>query len=307
MRRLLPVLLCLVFVAAGCADSDSAADNDLETTTTAVTAVAEARATTTTQPTTTSAAPVFAQLAADQHEGVDASEVLLVEALIAAYNAGDGVAFVDAMGAAEQILYYDYFGEGGYTTQIDPSTQADSIEEWDHPLGFRWELRRCEPSEDLPGTTECLMYRYDPIANTEMHRFPVDAVLSVATEDGAVQDVWLKYLEPNWNVLVWKLSRWVTIFHPEDWDEMFNTEVASSDFNYWDLHHTAASAAMLAEHVNEWERMTTLSQDKEFYDWVSEHEPEALDMMWPTGRIQDHTFFVEQATYWTRLVDEYPG
>lgn len=296
MRRLLPVLLLVALVAVGCSESGSSTTEGFEPTTTVE------------QPATTSTTSALPQLATDQYEGVNSSDVLLVEALIAAYNNGDGTAFVDAMGGAEQLLYYDFFGEGAYSIEIDSDVQAQSIVEWDHPLGFRWELRRCGQSEDLPGATQCAMYRYDPIADTEMHRFPVDVVLSVTTQDGALDSVRLKYLAPNWGTLTWKLSRWVTIFHPEDSDLLFNAEVATGTrFSYWDLHHSGASVAVLADRVDAWEKMTLLSQDEEFYDWVSEHEPEALDVMWPTGRIQDHTFFVEQATYWTRLVDEYPG
>jgi hypothetical protein len=61
---------------------------------------------------------------------------------------------------------------------------------------------------------------------------------------------------------VWKFSRWVTILHPEGWDVLFNTDVGTGQFNYWDLHHSGASAAVLPERLKVWEAMTMLSQDK---------------------------------------------
>jgi hypothetical protein len=301
LRWLIPFTL-VVLLLAGCGDTaDDSADTTLAPATTT------AATTTITMPSTTTVAPL-PELAEENYEEVDASDVLLVEALVDAYNTGDGTAFTEAMGAADEVLYYDYFGEGGYEIQVDPETQAQSIEEWDHPLGFQWELRRCEPSEDLPDATQCAMYRYDPIADTEKHQFPVDAVLSVTTEGGSVQDVWIKYMEWNWNTLTWEFSQWVRIFHPDDWEVLFDTEPASSKFHYWDLHHSVASAAVLSERVSAWESMTVLSQNEEFYDWVAEREPEALEVMWPAGRGRDVNIFTEDtASLWTRLVDEYTG
>ncbi len=303
MRRLLPVLVCILLVAAGCADSGSVTDS--ETTTTAVTTVAEFTPTTTKQPATASAVPALPQLAADLYEGVDASDVLLVEALVDAYNTGDGAAFIEAMGSTGEILYYDYSDKGAYDIRIEPNVQAQSIEEWDHPLGFRWELRRCEPSEDLPGSSQCAMYRYDPIADTEMHRFPVDAVLSVTTDDDSIQNIWLKYRGAVWTTLTWKFSRWVMIFHPEDWDTLFTTDPATRQLNYWDLNHSGESVEVLAERVAAWEEMTLLSQNKEFYDWVAANHPEALDVMWPSEWGLEHTFMADMAPFWTQLTDEY--
>jgi len=297
MRRLLPILLCLMFVGAGCADSGSATNVPSETVT----------PTTTTQAAATSTTTVLPQLATEQYEGVSASDVLLVEALVASYNAGDGAAFVDAMGTAEEILYYDYSGPGAYDIQIASDIQAESIEEWDHPLGFRWELRRCEPSEDLPGSSECAMYRYDPIADTEMHRFPVDAVLSVTTDGDSIQNVWLKYRGAVWTTLTWKLSRWVMIFHPEDWDTLFTTDPATRQLNYWDLNHSGESVEVLTERVAAWEAMTLLSQNKEFYDWVAANHPEALNVMWPSEWGLEHTFMADMAPSWTQLAAEYQG
>lgn len=299
MRRLPSFLIvaCVVGVSiVGCGSNDSS-DSATTTTTTPSSSVIAS---------TTTIAPLPG-LAEEDYDGVDASDVLLVEALIDAYNRGDGAAFAEAMGTADEVLYYDYFGEGGYNIQIALDTQTQSIEEWDHPLGFQWELRRCESSEDLSDATQCTMYRHDPIANTELHRFPVDAALSVSTDDGSVQGVWLKYTEPTWNILTYNLSRWVSIFHPDDWDVLFNADIASGSFNYWDLHHSEASAAILPERVNAWETMTTLSRDKEFYDWVAATDAEALDMMWPAGWGAEHIFTESGATHWTRLVAEFPG
>ena len=298
LRFLIPFTLVVLLLAACGESADDAADTTIAPTTTTV------ASTTTTAASATTVAPL-PDLAEEDYGDVDASDVLLVEALVDAYNTGDGAAFTEAMGAADEVLYYDYFGEGGYDIQVDPATQAQSIEEWDYPLGFQWELRRCEPSEDLPDATQCAMYRYDPIADTELHRFPVDAVLSVTSEDGSVQDVWIKYMEPTWNVLAVNLARWVEIFHPDDWDVLFNTESTGTSLNYWDLHHSAASAAVLSERVDAWETMTELSRDEEFYDWVTETEPEAVDVMWPAGWGHEHIFTEDMASHWTRLAAEY--
>ena len=89
---------------------------------------------------------------------------------------------------------------------------------------------------------------------------------------------------------------------PFQWPER---RARSGQFGYWDLHHSAGSVAVLTERVGAYEAMTLLSQDKEFYTWVSEHELEALDMMWPFGWGHEHTFSADMAPFWTRLVDEY--
>lgn len=302
LRWLIPFTLVVLLLAA-CGDT---VDDTAETTAAPTTTTEAVTSTTTTQaPTTT--VPRLPSLPVEDYEGVDASDVVLIEALVNSYSSGDGSAFVEAMGVADEVLYFEYHGDGDYTIQVDRDTQVQSLEDWESPVATRWELRRCEPSESLPNAIQCAMYRYDPIADTEMHRFPVDVVLSVTTKDGAIHDVWVKYMEPNWKLLAWELSIWVDIFYPDDFDVIFSTEETRTAFHFWDLHHSEASTVVFAERVAEWEEMTLLSQDEAFYDWVAENEPEALDVIWPAGWGLEHRFTEDQASYWPRLVDEYTG